>query len=90
MKANEALIKIIQLEQKNNVTQMTIGGIQLLGGIASVIYAKQKNYTAVGKIAMFFLGALITGIPANAILQPKIIERQAEINRIRLQDKTEI
>ena len=90
MKANEALIKIIALQQKNNVTYMLIGGMQLLGGIAGVVYAKKKNYSAMGKIGMFFLGAVIVSIPANGILQPSIIERQAEIDLIRLESKTQI
>ena len=90
MRANEALIKIVALQQKNNVTYLMIGGIQLLGGIAGVVYAKKKNYSAISKIAMFFVGAIVTGIPANAILQPKIIEREAEIELIKLESKTEI
>lgn len=90
MRANEALIKIVVLQQKNNVTYLMIGGIQLLGGIAGVVYAKKKNYSAIAKIAMFFVGAIVTGIPANAILQPKIIEREAEIELIKLESKTEI
>jgi LPXTG-motif cell wall-anchored protein len=90
MRANEALIKIVALQQKNNVTYLMIGGIQLLGGIAGVVYAKKKNYSAIAKIAMFFVGAIVIGIPANAILQPKIIEREAEIELIKLESKTEI
>ena len=90
MRANEALIKIVALQQKNNVTYLMIGGIQLLGGIVGVVYAKKKNYSAIAKIAMFFVGAIVTGIPANAILQPKIIEREAEIELIKLESKTEI
>jgi LPXTG-motif cell wall-anchored protein len=90
MRANEALIKIVALQQKNNVTYLMIGGIQLLGGIAGVVYAKKKNYSAIAKIAMFFVGAIVSGIPANAILQPKIIEREAEIELIKLESKTEI
>ena len=39
---------------------------------------------------MFFVGAIVTGIPANAILQPKIKEREAEIELIKLESKTEI
>ena len=50
----------------------------------------KKNYSAIAKIAMFFVGAIVTGIPANAILQPKIIEREAEIELIKLESKTEI
>ena len=90
MRANEALIKIVALQQKNNVTYLMIGGIQLLGGIVGVVYAKKKNYSAIAKIAMFFVGAIVTGIPANSILQPKIIEREAEIELIKLESKTEI
>ena len=90
MRANEALIKIIALQQKNNVTYLMIGGIQLLGGIAGVVYAKKKNYSAIAKIGMFFVGAIVVGIPANAILQPKIIEREEEMELIKLESKTEI
>ena len=90
MRANEALIKIVALQQKNNVTYLMIGGIQLFGGIAGVVYAKKKNYSAIAKIAMFFVGAIVLSIPANAILQPKIIERDEEIELIKLESKTEI
>jgi hypothetical protein len=90
MRAGESIIKIIQLQQKNNVSYMTIAGVQLVGGVAGVLYAKKKQYKIWGQIGMFFLGAVITGIPANAIIQPKIIERSAEIARIQLESKNEL
>lgn len=90
MRAGESIIKIIQLQQKNNLNYMTIAGIQLLGGIGGVYYAHKKNYKFWGKLGMFFLGAIATGIPANAYYQPKIIERSAEIARIQLESKNEL
>jgi hypothetical protein len=90
MRAGESIIKIIQLQQQNNVNYMTIGGIQLVGGVAGVLYARKKNYKIWGQIGMFVLGAVITGVPANAYFQPKIIERSAEIARIQLESKNEL
>ena len=50
MRAGESIIKIIQLQQKNNLNYMTIAGIQLIGGVTGVYYAHKKNYKFWGNL----------------------------------------
>lgn len=82
VKGDERYIKIIQLQAKNTTVYLTVASLQLLGGVAGVYWASKKNYSLLGKIAAFFGGSIIVGVPLGIATRGNIVARNIEIARI--------
>jgi hypothetical protein len=81
-KGDERYIKILQLNAKNSTVYLTVASLQLLGGVAGVYWAAKKNYSFLGKVASFFGGAIIVGVPLGIATRGNIVARNIEIARI--------
>lgn len=81
-KGDERYIKILQLNAKNSTVYLTVASLQLLGGVAGVYWATKKNYSLLGKVASFFGGAIIVGVPLGIATRGNIVARNIEIARI--------
>jgi hypothetical protein len=81
-KGDERYIKILQLNAKNSTVYLTVASLQLLGGVAGVYWASKKNYSFLGKVASFFGGAIIVGVPLGIATRGNIVARNIEIARI--------
>jgi len=81
-KGDERLIQILQLQAKNTTVYLTVASLQLLGGVAGVYWASKKKYSFLGKVASFFGGAIVVGVPLGIATRGNIVKREIEIARI--------
>lgn len=75
--------QIQKLKEQNISTLLTVSGIQILGGIGSVIYAHSRGCKTWCKVGYFFGGVIVTGIVAMAVARPIIIKRNAKITDLK-------
>lgn len=82
-KGDERYIKILQLQSKNATVYMTVGSLQLVGGVLAVYWASKKNWSLLGKVGAFFGGVILTGVPLGIATRQGIVNRNLEIERIK-------
>jgi len=82
-KGDERYIKILQLQAKNTTVYLTVGSLQLVGGVLAVFWASKKNWTLLGKVGAFFGGMILVGTPIGIITRQGIVNRNLEIEKIK-------
>lgn len=82
---SEIQLEIDQLKSKNQTEVIQRAAINIIGGVAGVVYAKNQEKGTLGQIGFFLLGSILSGVASNLVYPNRIGENNAQIKYLETQ-----